>query len=221
MVPISHYIFSLVMLPVPEMLLLLFDHLPRQRIIRLLDEFLDVVSLQSHTLQRIVELHSPIFELAPLTTVLRHLVPRGQLLAPQDHISQVPGLRIEHGEREELILHPHVRQLRISLPHHTLIQSQRPNSVVGFEAQIVSQEWEVMAVASAENNGVDIQLRFVPEVAGLSIGIHPLEERHFLPLLLRPFDPRGLAAVAQSDGLRTEFVALRSDVFRRVAPADD
>src|SRR3546814_14911361 len=59
---------------------------------------------------------------------------------------------IEHVERVPLVLHAEVDQPWVGFPEHALVEVHRPQAVVGFQAQFIGQEREVMLVAGAQED---------------------------------------------------------------------
>lgn len=90
--------------------------------------------------------------------------------------------------------------------------------VVGAQPQIVGQEREVMLVAGAEHDGVDLAGAAVLEMRGGAVDVS--EQRH-LGERLGPVVSHRPGTVAESDFLRAVLVTLRSDVLGRVAAADE
>ena len=64
-------------------------------------------------------------------------------------------------------------------PGDALVEVRGGQTVSGLQAQIVGQEREVVLVAGAQDDGVDLLRSAVGEVCGFFV--HPLELGHFLP----------------------------------------
>ena len=138
---------------------------------------------------------------------------------PAEHdVAHVPGLGVEHVERVPLVLHAEIEQLRIVDPDHALVEIRGRQPVGRLEAQLRRHEGEMVQIAGAQDDGVDIRRGAVLEGAGVSL--HPLQERHLLPVV-RPVIAHRRGPVAGGDRLAAVFPALRADILGRVAGADD
>src|SRR5262245_40617949 len=83
------------------------------RIVGRVAQLAHIVCLEVDLLERILQ---RLFALHPGVVILLHRLLRRQLDAAEDHVARVPGLRIEHGEGVELVLHAEIDELRIIEP---------------------------------------------------------------------------------------------------------
>ena len=113
---------------------------------------------------------------------------------------------------------PKAEQLRVRRPDDTLVKVRRSQTVLRFRAQPVGQERDVVQVAGARDDCIDMRACAVPEGGG--IPLDRLQRRHFLPGL-RPVIAHRRRAVRHGHRRAAEFAALRSDVFGRIGGADD
>ncbi len=113
---------------------------------------------------------------------------------------------------------PKAEQLRVRRPDDTLAEIGRSQTVLRFQAQPVGQERDVVQVAGARDDCIDMRACAVPEGGG--IPLDRLQRRHFFADL-RPGMAHRRRAVRHSHRLAAEFAALRSDVFPRMEGADD
>ena len=184
------------------------------RIVGRLDQFLGVVALEPDGLLRVLQRRLAV---GPFLAVGLHFRFRRQLDAAEDDVAHVPGLRIEHVERVELVLHAEIEQLRVLLPDDAFIEALHPHPVGGLQPQVFGEEREIVQITGAHDDGVEIARGAVLEVAGLAF--HPHQKRLFFPVF-RPFEAHRLRTVAVGDEARAVFIALRADILGRVAAAD-
>src|SRR5690606_874050 len=128
-----------------------------------------------------------------------------------------PGLRIEHVEREVLILHAQVDQLGIRVKEHALVQVVRIQAVVSLQAQIVRQKRKVKQVARTHDDSVEPLAGAILEVR--HVAVQP-DQQWALFYALWPVIPKRVSAMTQGNRLRTIFVTLGSDVLGRVTATD-
>lgn len=113
---------------------------------------------------------------------------------------------------------PKAEQLRVRRPDDTLAEIGRSQTVLRFQEQPVGQEREVVQVAGAQDDCIDMRACAVPEGGG--IPPDRLQRRHFFAGL-RPGMAHHRRAVRHGHRRAAEFAALRSDVFPRMEGADD
>jgi glucosamine--fructose-6-phosphate aminotransferase (isomerizing) len=71
-------------------------------------------------------------------------------------IAHPPCLSVKHIEGEPLILHAQIEEFGVIHPNHALIKIRRSQTVGRFQAQIIGQEGEVVLVAGAHDNRIDL-----------------------------------------------------------------
>ena len=109
-------------------------------------------------------------------------------------------------------------RLRVLLPEDALVEARRVQPVARLQPQLLLQEREVVLVAGAEDDGVDLLLRAVLEMRRPAVELH---QQRTLVHALRPVEAHRLGAPAHGDVLGAVFVALERDVLGRIAGADD
>ena len=90
---------------------------------------------------------------------------------------------------KEITVHADEEEPGVRLPGDALVEVGRPKTIGGLEPQILRQEREIMLVAGAEDDRVDVLGRTVGEGCGLAFD--PLQQRTFLEIL-RPLEAHGL-----------------------------
>jgi len=80
-------------------------------------------------------------------------------------VASVPGLCIEHGEGEELVLHADVDELRVAVVDDTLVAVLDVEEVGGFQLEGLFEEGEVLLVSSAQDDSVHLSGRAILESA--------------------------------------------------------
>ena len=164
----------LVVLPLPE----LFDrHVDVElRVVGRLAELTHIVGLEVDLLEGILQ---SFLALHPGVVVLLHLLLRRQLDAAEDHVARVPGLRVEHGEGVELVLHAEIGELRIVEPEDALVEMRRMHAIMRAQLQLIVEEREVMLIAGAQDDGVELLARaileghFLPFDLGQAAAVRP------------------------------------------------
>ncbi|MPL84473.1 hypothetical protein SDC9_30438 [bioreactor metagenome] len=214
MVAEGHDVFRLVVLPLEEGLAGAVD--VEGRIIRLGDQFLDVVTL---ILDRVFDVIRSLLAFLALGHVgdQRLLVGRHRDPA-HDDVADIPGLGVEHVEGEPLVLHAEVEHLRIVDVDHALVEVGGREPVRRLQPQAVGQEREVVLVTGAQDDRVDMLRRAILEIGSLALDAH---EALLLFPVLGPFEAHRRAAIAGGDAFRAVFPALRADVLGRIGGADD
>ena len=203
----------LVVLPLPE---LIDRHVDVEfRIVGRRAELAHIVGLEVDLLEGVFQ---RLLALDPCRVVLRHLLLRRQLDAAENHVARVPGLRIEHREGVELILHAEIDQLRVIEPEDALVDMRRMHAVMRAKLQLIVEEREVVLISGAQDDGVELLARPILEADGPAI-----DARQQRPLIdgRGPMEAHRHRAPAHGDGFRSVFVALQADVLGRIAGADD
>lgn len=123
-------------------------------------EHLHVVSLEANHLFEIGEgslsIH-PFFGLSCLLFFAR----KGDLT--ENIVASVPGLGIEHGKGEELVLHADVDELRVAIVDDTLIAVLDVEEVGGFQLEGLFEEGEVLLVPSTQDDSIHLSGRAILE----------------------------------------------------------
>jgi hypothetical protein len=112
---------------------------------------------------------------------------------------------------------PKAEQLRVRRPDDTLVKVRRGQTVLRFQAQPVGQERDVVQLAGAQDDCIDMRACAVPEAGGIPLDL--FQRRHFFAVL-RPGMAHHRRAVRLGHRLAV-FAALRSDVFGRIGGADN
>ena len=147
----AHDVFHLVVLPLHEGLV---DGLDIEtRIIGRGQQVLHIVALEPDHLFGIGEL---LFALAPGLRVFPHRVEFRQFDAAHYDITGVPCLSVEHVEGVKLVLHSEIEKPGVIFPDDALVEIERPQPVCRLETKFLREEGEVVLVASAKNNGIDL-----------------------------------------------------------------
>ena len=150
-----------------------------------------------------------------------HVLNHGRLVrnsdAAQHHISYPPRLGVEHVEGEPLVLHAQKEQLGVMHPGHALIQIGRRQPVARLQPQVVRQEGEVVLIAGAQDDRIDLLRRAVLEIGRVFIDMG--QQRHLLPVR-GPVKPHRRRAVRHRQRPGAVFPALRPDILGRIGGAD-
>ncbi len=210
----GHDVFLLVFLPLEEGLVGGVD--VETRVIGLVDQFLGVGPLVADA--GVIVLERVLFVFASLDVGEQRCLVRRHLDAAHDDVAHVPGLGVEHVEGIPLVLHAEVEQLRVVAPDHALVEVGGGQAVGRPQPQVLGHEREVVQVAGAQDDRVDLGGGAVLEGRGILFDL--LQQRHFLPVI-RPLVAHRRGAVRYRDRLAAVFPALRADVLGRVRGADD
>mmetsp|Transcript_42713 Transcript_42713/g.112422 ORF Transcript_42713/g.112422 Transcript_42713/m.112422 type:complete len:315 (+) Transcript_42713:539-1483(+) len=210
----GHNILVLIVLPLEEALHDTLD--VKAWVIGQLEQPLDVLGLETDS--GLVGRRLGGVCVLPLLPLCFHCCAVGQLDTTEDDVTSVPRLHVEHVEGEPLILHANVHQLVVVGPHHTFVEAVDPEYVIRLQLQLGLDEWEVVPVTCAHDDGVDVLCRAILKMARASLDL--LQQRHCCEVV-GPMKSHGSSAPRACDRLDAVLVALRCDVLRRVARADD
>lgn len=155
---------------------------------------------------------------APARDVAVHLIGGGRGDPAEQVVPGIPGLRVEQSEGVEEILHAQVHQLGVGNPEDALVEVLGVEDVLGAQAQAVLDEREIVAVAGAHENRVDLPGGAVDKVRDV---VREVGEQRNLGDALGPVEAHGRGAVGDSDRGGAVLLDLEREVLGRVAAADD
>ena len=160
-VPEGHDVFLLVLFPLKEGQIGGIDI--KAGVIRLRDQLPHIVTLVADA--AVIILDRVLGGLACDRVGLhRGLIRQGDLA--HDLITHPPGLGVKHVERVPLVLHADVEHLGVFVPNHALVEIGRRQPVRRLQAQVVGQEREVVLVAGAKDDRVDLLAGAILEMRG-------------------------------------------------------
>mmetsp|Transcript_654 Transcript_654/g.1067 ORF Transcript_654/g.1067 Transcript_654/m.1067 type:complete len:225 (+) Transcript_654:1121-1795(+) len=165
----SHDVLMLVVFPFKEGLHNTLD--VEHGVVSLLNESTDVVRLKANV--GFISCLNLLLSSTICCPLFFHAGPLRHRDTSKDDISSIPGLCIKHVEGQPLVLHAQVEQLRILLPHHSLMKGVRNEAIFSLKPQVRTHERETVLVACAEDDGIDIGAATILEVA--SAAFHVLQ----------------------------------------------
>ncbi len=212
LVAVGEDVLGLVFLPVQEDPHHFVD--VEHRVVGGLDEVPDVVALEAHVVGVTVQFLEAV---APGAHVGGALFGRGELGAAEDEVAHVPGLGVEHVEREPLVLGAQVVQAGVLLPHHAPVEAGGVDVVRRLQCQLGGQERVLVQVAGTQDHGVELAGLTVGEVHGAAL--EAVDQRQFLHAL-GPVVAHGGGPVGHGDVRGAHLVGLHADVLGGVGRAD-
>ena len=155
----------------------------------------------------------------PFLNVLLHSFLVRKFELPCDTIHGPLGLRVEHGEAVDLVLHSNIEKLVVASlsPQYILVHPGRVQDIPGLQSEALFKEWKVEVVAGAQNDGVHIGSGTILEVDSFA---HDLCYKWSLSDLRGPLEAHWPGLVGANDLLGAIFEVLQSDILSGIAGAD-